>query len=403
MARSKVVFFGTIISQIVTFATSFVITVYYNPEDLGFLGTLSALISIIAGTLSFRLDLAIIQSPKEDAPTVFAQTTAFSLLVSTLFCLLCFVLPWNFSQRITEFFWTFLLWCWGYIILFNSLQLPYRFDELKKTSQGAISRSLFIFAFLFLGGWLNPTLKWLLSVRVLGDYFGAIFHLRGFFRLINWKRAFSGWRAFLVKHKEYLFYITPHHLCLALSNNIIIFFLDESFGLRMVGFFVLAQRLIQAPVELVGTTLFNVTIQRFSELRNHPKDLRDFYIKIVLFSFVTSTAIGLVIFVSIDYFIPILGTKWLQASTMVKSLIPYFMSILFVTPTTNFLRFIERARLQLVIELIEVIVKIGFLMLLTFASSNEMILQYSLLVFSLSVLKTLLVFKLIPLQARPYT
>ena len=61
LKRTKIVLYGIIISQVIAFATSFVITSYFRPEDLGILGTLSALISIIAGTLSFRLEIAVIQ------------------------------------------------------------------------------------------------------------------------------------------------------------------------------------------------------------------------------------------------------------------------------------------------------------------------------------------------------
>ena len=65
MARSRVIFLGTMVAQAITFGTSFVITAYYTPEDLGLLGTLTALISVVAGTLSFRLEVACADHSKE--------------------------------------------------------------------------------------------------------------------------------------------------------------------------------------------------------------------------------------------------------------------------------------------------------------------------------------------------
>ncbi|MFP5491602.1 MAG: oligosaccharide flippase family protein [Bacteriovoracia bacterium] len=393
--RSKVVFVGTMMSQLITFVTSFVITAYFTPEDLGLLGTLTALISIIAGTLSFRLDLAIIQADKDESATVFLQSTILSGLACTLFCLACFFLPWSFAQKITSFFFPFVVWCWGYNFFFNSKQLPFRYDELRISSAAVIYKSLFVLIFQLLGGWINPTFSWLISGRIIGDFVGGFVHIKSYFRSINLRNATSGWLKFLKKHSDNILYVTPHHLCLALSNNIIIFFLERSYGLATVGFFALGQRLIQAPLEMVGSTLFNVTIQRFSELKDHPSDLRHFYLKIVVFSLFISSAIGIIIWGTIDFFIPVLGEKWLGAAPMVKNLIPYFMSILFVTPTTNFLRFINRSRLQLNLELFELAIKLSFLFLIRFSSSESMVLNYSLLAFGLSFLKTTIVFRLI--------
>lgn len=395
ISRSKTIFVGTILSQIITFGTSFIITAYFTPEDLGLLGTLTALISIIAGTLSFRLDLVIIQAEKEESANVFLQSTILSGVACTIFSLACFFMPWDFAQKIVSYFIPFVVWCWGYNFFFNSKQLPFRYDELKISSTAVILKSVFVLIFQLLVGILNPTFSWLLCGRITGDFIGGLIHLKSYIKTINLKKSTSHWFKFIKTHSDNILYVTPHHLCLALSNNIVIFFLDRGFGLATVGFYALAQRLIQAPLEIIGSTLFNVTIQRFSELKQHPSELKAFYLKIVLFSLTVSTLIGVIIWGTIDYFIPLLGAKWLSASPMVKNLIPYFMSILFVTPTTNFLRFINRTRLQLGLEIFELGIKIGFLILMSFESSGEMILSYSALTFGLSILKTLFVFRLI--------
>ncbi len=72
------------------------------------------------------------------------------------------------------------------------------------------------------------------------------------------------------------------------------------------------------------------------------------------------------------------------------------MNTVFITPTINFLRFVNKSRLQLIVEIIELVMKIGFLSLITFHDSNQMVLMFGLLAFGLGILKTALVFKLIP-------
>jgi O-antigen/teichoic acid export membrane protein len=395
ISRTKIIFLGSLVSQVITFGTSFIITAYFTPEDLGLLGTLTALISIVAGTLSFRFELAIIQETKEDAPNTFFQATILSGIVSFIFCIICLFLPFDFAKKISSYFIAFVVWVWSYIIYFNSKQLPFKFDELNLASLGAISRSIFTFFFQLISGLINPTFSLLLSGRILGDYVGSIFHWKNYLKLIDFKKSTSGWMAFLKKHKDFILYMTPHHLCVALSQNIIIFFLEKSYGLAIVGFYTLGQRLIQAPIEIIGASLFNVTTQRFGELQKYPKELKLFYSKVVIFSLVVSSCVGLTIFGSIDYFIPILGNKWLPAAPMVKSLIPYFMNIIFITPTINFLRFINKSMLQLIIEVIEVVIKIGFLSLIIFKDSNDLVFKFSLFSLGLGFLKTILVFRLI--------
>ncbi len=396
MARSRIVFLGVMISQLITFAISFVITGYYNPEDLGLLGTIGALISIVAGTLSFRLDVAVIQSREEDTNDVFLKSTILGIVACTGFSIICLFLPWDFAKKISAYFIPFVLWCWAYCFFFNSKQLPFKFNHLKNVSYGVIWKSAFTFVFQLVGGILKPSFGLLLTGRVSGDYVGGIAHCWKYYKDFDFKRLKTGWNKFFSTHTDFLFYMTPHHLCLALSNNIIIFFLEQSYGLAVVGFFALGQRLIQAPLELIGSTLFNVTIQRFGELQHNIQELRRFYTKVIFFSFAVSIVVGAGIWGLIDIFIPLLGAKWAPAAPMVKNLIPYFMSTIFVTPTTNFLRFVNKAKLQLVVEIIEVTIKIGFLSLVAFSASNEMILGYSLLAFGLGILKTGLVFKLIP-------
>lgn len=396
MARSRIIFVGLIISQIITFATSFVITGYFTPEDLGLLGTLGALISIVAGTLSFRLEIAVIQAKEENAAEVFIRSTLLGGLACTLFSLVCYILPWEFAQRITDFFVLFVLWCWGYCFFFNSKQLPFKFNHLNIVSWGAIYRSAFTFVFQLVGGIFYPTFGWLLIGRISGDYVGGVAHCWKYFRSFQFNKLRSGWLDFIKSHSDFLIFIAPHHLCIALSNNIIIFFLGRNYGFAVVGFFALAQRLIQAPLEIIGSTMFNVTIQRFGELQDNIKELRRFYAKVVFLSLVVSILIGVVIWFSIDFFIPLLGSKWAPVAPLVKNLLPYFMTTIFVTPTTNFLRFINKSRLQLFIEIIEVVTKISFLTLLTFRASTDMVLFYGLLAFGIGILKTFLVFRLIP-------
>lgn len=399
MLRSRIVFLGVIISQVITFGTSFVITGYFNPEDLGLLGTLGALISIVAGTLSFRLDVAVIQAKEEDAVDVFVKSTIMGGLACTIFALMCFLLPWDFAKKISDFFILFTLWCWGYCFFFNSKQLPFKFNQLKDVSFGAIWRSSFTLVFQLVGGIINPTFIWLLTGRISGDFIGGIVQCWKYLKHFKTDQLKIGWKKFFKRHTDFFMYMTPHHLCIALSNNIIIFFLERGHGLAVVGFFALAQRLIQAPLELIGSTMFNVTIQRFGELQHDLKELRHFYTKVIFFSFAISLVIGVGIWGTIDLFVPLLGPKWASVAPMVKNLTPYFMSTIFVTPTTNFLRFVGKARLQLILEVIEVSIKIGFLWLLSFENSNEMVLGYSLLAFSLGIFKTLLVFRLIPKTA----
>jgi O-antigen/teichoic acid export membrane protein len=395
ISRSKIIFIGSLISQLITFGTSFVITAYFTPEDLGLLGTLTALISIVSGTLSFRFELAVIHAEREDAPNVFLQASLLSAFCSTLFCLSCFFLPWDFAKKITTYFLPFLFWTWAYFLYFNSKQLPFKFDELQRASLGSIWKSVFTLVYQMIGGWINPTFGWLLSGRVAGDYVGTWIHLKNYFKHMDWKKSTSGWKKFIQKHSDFILYMTPHHLCIALSQNILIFYL-EGYGLAIVGFFALGQRLIAAPIEIIGASLFNVTTQRYAELKHDTQELRRFYSKVVLFSFSVSAFIGICIWGTVDIFIPLLGAKWLPAIPMVKNLIPYFMNTIFITPTINFLRFVDKSRLQLIVEIIELIIKISFLSFVAFSDSNNMVMMFSLLAFGLGILKTALVFRLIP-------
>ena len=93
IGRSRTIVLGTFVSQLIAFLTSFVITRYYSPEDIGLLGILSALISIISGTLLFRLDLAIVLAKDEEVLNTFSMSFLISSISSIAFCLCCYFLP----------------------------------------------------------------------------------------------------------------------------------------------------------------------------------------------------------------------------------------------------------------------------------------------------------------------
>jgi O-antigen/teichoic acid export membrane protein len=393
--RSKIIFFGTILSQVITFGTSFIITTYYDPEHLGLLGTIGALISIVAGTLCFRFEVAIIQADNENAVEVFVKSTILGGTACLVFCLLCFLLPWEFAQKIRTFFVPFLLWCWAYCLFFNSKQLPFKFNNIEMASYGGIFRSGFTLIFQFLGGIINPSFETLLTGRISGDYVGTIVHVKKYISQFKFQHFKTNWPNFIKKHSDFIIYMAPHHLCLALSNNILIFFIERWHGLMIVGFYTLAQRLVMAPIEIIGSTISNVTIQRFGELKENLNEIRVFYFKVIIFSFFVSSISGFFIWLCFDFIIPLLGPKWSDSIIMIKALIPFFISYLFSMPTTYFLRFINRSRLQLILELIELVFKVLLLSLVDWTSSFAMVLIYGLASCFFSFIRTGIVYFLI--------
>lgn len=393
MTRSKVILIGTVIAQAITFGTSFVITAFYTPEDLGLLGTLTALISIIAGTLCFRLEVAVIQAKDEDAIDVFTKSTILGGVTCTLFSLACFFLPFEFAQRITTFIIPFVAWCWAYCFFFNSKQLPFKYNNLEYASLGNIWRSAFTFVFQLVAGLIKPSFGSLVAGRISGDYVGGIVHCWKYLKQFSFHRTKSKWLDFIRNHSDFLIYMAPHHLAFALSNNIIIFYLENGYGLVVVGFFALAQRLIMAPIEVIGSTIANVTMQRLGELRDNRDHLKTFYWRVIIFSLGISIVTGVGIYFTAGYVIPLLGAKWADATGMVKSLVPFFISYQFNMPTTNFLRFVNKARLQLILELIELGFKVAILTFVPWTDSNEMILGYGFASLAFSLLRTVIVFK----------
>jgi O-antigen/teichoic acid export membrane protein len=262
-------------------------------------------------------------------------------------------------------------------------------------SLGAIWRSIFTFIFQLIGGIIRPDFMVLLAGRISGDYVGTFVHLKKYISSFRIKHIKSNWLNFIKRHSDFILYMTPHHLCLALSNNLLIFFLEKWHGLTIVGFYALAQRLIMAPIEIIGSTIANVAMQRFGELKENKDELKAFYLKVILFSLVISSVSGFAIWLTTDYFIPLLGPKWADATFMVKALVPFFISYLFSMPTTYFLRFINKAKLQLSLEIIELVIKILVLSLVKWESANSMVVAYGVASCLFSFTKTGIVYLLI--------
>jgi len=150
-----------------------------------------------------------------------------------------------------------------------------------------------------------------------------------------------------------------------------------------------------APIEIIGSTIANVTMQRFGELKENNNEIKIFYLKVIFFSLFISSLSGLLIWLTSGYFIPLLGDKWRESTNMVIALVPFFISYLFNMPTTNFLRFINKSKFQLTFELVELAFKIGLLSFFPFDSAYSMVKAFGIASCVFSFLKTAIVYKLI--------
>jgi hypothetical protein len=318
-----------------------------------------------------------------------------------MFCTLLAVfllalLPLDLSNKIKDHFFLFLFWCWGYVLFFNSRQVPFKQNNLKAVNFGAIFRSLSLFLIQLMGGFLKPSFMWLSTGRVLGDYVGAFFHLKRNLVPISMGKELKKIPIFLSEHKEHFLFLTPHYLCLALSTHMIILFTEVTYGLKTVGFLSLAQRLIQTPLELITSSLFNVTNQRFGELQKDFDGLRLFFLKIVFLSSGLSLFIGFSAYFLIDYLVPILGPQWSNAAGMAKYALPLFLSGLISNPASNFLKFIHQARLILGLEVLELSLKLSLLFSIKFDDPRDLLLIYGFLSISISLIKAVFVYKFAP-------
>lgn len=356
---------GTIIAQAISFFTMPLLARLYSPEQYGQLGVYLAVTGVLAGALTFRFELGVLNASDETESGHFADKAAWlNRFGSTLVGLTTWLSPYPEMA-----FFNHPKWLSGVLLaLFcylTNLQLIRRYRFLRSHRSSAlflaapsqvVTRSLSQY---IAGVFLAP---WGLIVGELLSRFPPIF-------LFGNRRHQQATKLapkptvteFIRTHSTYPKYLLPSYVVDTLAQSLPVPYLARNYGLEAAGIFVMQQRLWQLPIQVVSDGLSDVFHLGLSSAasRSSAKELKNTFFRTLFILIGIAFSIVLALGFGAERLVPwFLGSKWEAAGHMVSDTAPWYLAALVISPLSRVLLVTKSMKVKMSYDILTLILLI---------------------------------------------
>ncbi|MEI7499780.1 MAG: oligosaccharide flippase family protein [Bacteroidota bacterium] len=326
---------GTAVAQAISILVSPIITRLYTPADFG---TFTFIISIVGGfglIATLRYEMAIVL-PKEDKNAVnlvfISLGTAFIMCLGIAIGIFVFNIWFLKSSLIYQAFKN-----WLYVIPVMVLLLSagnvfqHWFNRHKDYKILAFSKvvnsvgnnlcTLYL-GFIGLGVW----------GLLIGNFLGLLFFNILFISVILSKYSEylshndrSVYKTLAIRYKELPLANTPQMLVELIQLYGIVFLLQAFYSSEIVGWYSLSQRLLQAPMWLIGTSLCQVYYKDASERFAQNRNITEVLKKTIKMSIFIALPVLILLLTIGPWLISfIFGDSWRESGEIARILAPWF-------------------------------------------------------------------------------
>jgi O-antigen/teichoic acid export membrane protein len=345
---------GTGIAQAIPIGLSPVLTRLYSPAEFGLFALYSGLASVLIVIATGRFELAVMLPDKDkDAFNLVKLSSLLSLVTSIVVFLI--VLFWGkqlsiIFGNVDLYYWLFFLPITLFITgTYQSMNYWFnRKKEFKKLAKNRVMQSSLTgvsqtsFGFLPLEG----------MGLLLGTLIGQIVTLSSLMFKLRREGLglispikFNTFKKLAIRFKSFLVFDVPTSLLNVGSLHAPNILFPIYFSSVYAGFFYLTQRVLQAPISLVASSVSDVFREEVSQVYRSSGQARDLFIKtfkwLVLLSLIPSV---LLYFLIEDLFAFVFGAEWKMAGTYAKIMIPALV-MRFITNPLSFMIYVAEKQI----------------------------------------------------------
>lgn len=341
----------TFLLQLISFATTFLLTIFLSPAVFGVFFVVSAVISFLGYFSDIGLAAALIQKKEaitdEDLKTTFTiqQALIGSIVVLTLV----------FSQKIALFYGLDNAGLW----LLRSLLISFFLSSLKTIPSVLLERKLdfnrlvipqivetvffsVVAVFLAIKGFGIASFSCAVLIRGISGLIVIYF-------LSPWKIGFGFSKNVARRLLSYGLPFQANSFLALVKDDLFTIFLGKVLPFSAIGYIGWAKKWAEFPLRLIMDNLIKVTFPAFSRLQNNPAYLKAALEKSILFLFLLILPMSLLMIIFIRplvYLIP----KYLKWEPALLSFYLFVLANLFSalsTPLTNVLNAIGKIKTTL--------------------------------------------------------
>lgn len=344
-------------AQLIAIATMPILTRIYDPKEFGILSIYVSFCSIAAVAVTGRYEQAIL-IPKEESGGV--KIALLSMIISLGMSYVFFIVILLFNSQLTQLLNNPDISNWLYvapitILLMGTSQslslLATRNKQFKRISLASIAWQAITQAIALGLGAIGSGILGLISGNISGLFAQCLglFRKKNFVieQQINTQVPVSLF-AIAKKYVNFPRILLFAHLINAASIHLIFILLGSYYGAAVVGFYALSQKVVRAPMGLIGNSFGQVFKQQASELLNSKGSCRHLFVS----SFFKLAGISFLPFAVLWWsapvvFIFIFGENWETTGQYVQALTPMFFMQFVSNPICCFCILRERQVIDL--------------------------------------------------------
>lgn len=354
---------GSVAAQSLSILLIPIITRIYNPDDFGIFQLFMSISGILVIVSTFSYQFAImLPKTEEDAANITAVCVVLVTFTSLLTGVLILLLPGNVDHIFNTPGISTYLPLIPLIIFLNGMFFVQNYWLSRKTRFGVIagsrvSNTLTSKAFQIGFAKWSITPFGLVGGFIAGYVFADLVMLRGIkkdFQVFK-KISITKMKEMAILYKKFPLFSSWSSVANTISPQVPAFLLAYFYSTSVVGYFSLANQVVNMPMGIVGSAIGQVFFQKVSEVKNGNgtgdmkvivKEVYQKLISIGIFPMILLMLIGEQIFTFA------FGDNWQIAGTYVKILVPWIFLVFLSSPISTLYNVYEKQTVWLIFSII---------------------------------------------------
>lgn len=353
---------GTSVAQALPIAAAPILTRIFTPEDFGLFAFYFSIVTILAVLATARYELAIVLPKRRDDAY---QIVIMSWVISSTVSLLTLFMIWLFESQIVGLLnnpevANWLYWIPLSIFLTGVYQsLYYWFNREKGYRDMANSRiaqsSTMVASQIGFGFLTKLSALGLILGQVIGQILATLYMGRKFLKNTRNVHKPKKLKQFVLAKRYINFpkFLLIAHTMNATSRQLPSIFFNILFTATVAGFYMLIQRVIGAPLSIIGGAIGDVFRQQASKAyAERGKCINEYKSTFKKLLIISVLPFSVFIFIAPDLFSIVFGENWREAGFYAQILTPMFFLQFVASPLSVLFIIAERQKEDLLMQVV---------------------------------------------------
>jgi lipopolysaccharide exporter len=361
---------GSVASQVLAILLVPLVTRIYSPDDLGVFQLFVSVSGILVIFSTFSYQYAImLPKTEEDSANVVSLCTVLVIFISLLTAATVIIFPDKIERILNAPGISEYLIYLPLIVFFNGLFFVQNYWLSRKVRFGIIAGSKVLNTLstkilqLVTPIWSAVSPLGLIAGYTIGYGLADLFMLKGakedlkIFKKVSIKKM----KELAIRYKNFPLFSSWSTLANSISPQVPTFLLVYFYSTSVVGYFSLANQVVNMPMGLIGTAIQQVFFQRISEVKNGNGEgdmktiVSEVYKKLILIGIFPMI---LLLILGEEIFTFAFGEGWHVSGTYVKILVPWIFLVFLSSPISTLYSIFEKQKVWLTFSIVLLISRI---------------------------------------------